>query len=512
MHTDDNRSLLSHISSNHIARGAISCAGAFFASGFLMHAFLAGVALNAAAAASRDAVAFLQVPEGTKLITVPLAVLESSGPRQQGYLVQRSQQAEEIAKLPPGISETYAGKEFFAFEIATLPDGMRYLAIFNEDKNLRFLNRNESTLWYARIYRMGPGGDAKPELVREGLQPSSGGDVTVPVELPLPGLGTTKLKVLRTELGYGFSGLNNGKPQVYKGRGAPLQVTGSHVTPEGKLTVAVTVPDELAVTSDTQVSLRFEPLKPGLPERTASGKVTDFLTLGSARFLVTALAQDFSSATLGIVAGSLEETLKQQLQLGSELPPFSQVELVSRKTVTREDLLARAKNGMAVLFIFADLGTGASRFGGPYGPPYGMPGNILLPLPPTEVAEQAGLELEPKPVVVLVTRQISIDFLYSDLRNKTPEYLILADFADPLRTVFRVPQNGPGSYYGGPPYGAVNEPSLRQLFHFPERTVALAAFDRMGKVVYVRADAGSEFLASLAEARAALKRSTGTRQ
>jgi hypothetical protein len=72
-------------------------------------------------------------------------------------------------------------------------------------------------------------------------------------------------------------GFQNGKPQVYSGRGAGMQVTGSQVTQEGKLTMTVTVPEEMAPTPDTQVMLVFEPLKPGLPGRTASGKVTDFL-------------------------------------------------------------------------------------------------------------------------------------------------------------------------------------------------------------------------------------------
>ena len=87
----------------------------------------------------------------------------------------------------------------------------------------------------------------------------------------------------------------------------------------------------------------------GLPERSASGKVTDFLTLGAARFVVTGMAPDFSQATIAVVAGSLEQTLKENLQLGAQMPAFSQVDLVTRKAVTREEVLGRAKNAAPVV-------------------------------------------------------------------------------------------------------------------------------------------------------------------
>jgi hypothetical protein len=381
-----------------------------------------------------------------------------------------------------------------------LPDGTRYLAVLNEDKSLKFLNRSDFPMCYARVYKVIGGNDAKPELLREGFQ-SQGNDVTFPVEMELPGIGATKVKTLRAEVGYSFNGIQNGKPQVYSGRGAGMQVTGSQVVQEGKLTLTITVPEEMTVKPDTQATLRFTPMKPGLPERTATGIVNDFLTLGAARFVVTEIAPDFSSATLAVVAGSLEQTLKQQLQLGAQMPPFSQVELVTRKTCTREELLERAKNAGGVVFVFGDLAPTGGRFGPPYSPPYGGAASSVLPMPAAEVVEQLGLERKSKPVVVFVTRQISIEFLYQDLRNKTPDYLVLTDYADPLRTNFRVPQS-PGGFYG-PSYPAGHEPSLRQLFNLPER-LGIAAFDRTGKVVYVKAEAGSEFLPSVAEARAAL--------
>jgi len=467
----------------------------------LMLFLVSGTARADAAPSDNGEVAFLQAPEGAQLVKFRLAVSENTSPSQPGYLMQRSSQAvEQITSVPPSIAQVYAGKEFSAFEIAALPNGTRYLAVLNEDKSLKFLNRSDAPMCYARVYKVPGGSDLKPELLREGYQ-SQGNDVTVPVEMELPGIGTTKVKSLRTEVGYSFHGFQNGEPQVYTGRGGGMQVAGSQVVQEGKLTLSVAVPDEMTVTPDTQVTLRFAPLKPGLPERTASGKLTDFLTLGAARFVVTEVAPDFSSATLAVVAGSLEQTLKQQLQLGAQMPPFSQVELVTRKACTREELLERAKNAGGVVFVFGDLAPTGGRYGQPYAPSFGGMASSVLPMPAAEVAEQLGLERKLKPVVVFVTRQISIEFLYQDLRNKTPDYLVLTDYTDPLRTNFRVPQT-PGGYYG-PSYPGGQESSLRQLFNLPER-LGIAAFDRTGKVVYVKADAGSEFLPSLAEARAAL--------
>jgi len=454
-------------------------------------------------ASNSSGVNLVQAPEGAKLITITLAVADDVGSTPPGYLMHRvSEPLTELTELPAAITESYTGKEFSAYEIATLLDGTRYLVVLNEEKSLKFLNRNESPMWYARLYRISAGNGTKPEVVREGLQ-LSGNDVTVPVELQSPGIGVTKVKKLHTEIGYNVNSTQNGKPQVYSGRGATLQVSGSQISQVGKLTLTVAVPEQMTVTPDTQVSLRFEPLTAGLPEHSASGKVTDILTLGSARFIVTAIEPDFSKATLAVVAGSLEETLKQQLQVGTQMPPFSQVELITRKTVTREDLLAMSKRAAPIVFVFGDLAPSGGR--SPYGPGPGPGMSPTLPLPVADVAEQLALELEPKPLVVFVTRQIGLDFLYAELRNKTPGYLVLTDFADPLRTTFRSPQMNPGGWYG-PPYAGAREPALRQLFNLPERTLSMAAFTAAGKVAYVKADVGAEFLSSLADVRGALKK------
>ena len=456
------------------------------------------------AATSARGATLLQVPQGTPLISIPLAVGESTMPRSQGYLSQRAPRSqEELTSVPAAISAAYVGKEFLAYQIAALPDGTRYLVVLNEDTGLKFLNRNDysGNMWFARIYRVPKDGDAKPELVKEGYQ-SSGNDVTIPVQLWLPDIGTTKVKSFNTEIGYSINGYSSGKPQVYTGRGTALQVSGSHITPEGKLTLTVTVPDELTVTPETQVVLRFEPLPPGLPEHTASGKISDFLTLGAARFAVTGLTPDFASATLALMSGSLEQTMKQQLQLGSLLPAFAQVDLVTRKTVTQNDVLAKAKGSAGVVFVFGDLGPAGGR--GSYPSPYRMPGSSALPLPAADLVEQLAAQMQSKPVLVLVTRVIGLDFLYSDLRNKVPEYFVLADYADPLRTMFRQPQSGGPGWYGGPPFSGGQDPSLRQLFNLPGNSLAIVAFDSQGKVRYVKADAATSFLPSLAEARAAL--------
>jgi hypothetical protein len=465
---------------------------------------MAGAAELESAGSRAAAVTMLQPPEGAKVFSMSLAVGETpSGGRSHGYLAQRSSEPlEELASVPPAIAQAYAGKEFSVYQIGALANRTRYLVALNEDSGVKFLNQHESPMWYARIYRLHGEGDPNPVLLREGFQ-SMSGDVTIPAELESPGIGATKVKSMRTEVGYSINGTQNGKPQVYSGRGTALQVAGSQQTHDGKLTLAVTVPEELTVTPDTQVFLRFEPVAPGLPERTASGKITDFLTLGSARFAVTALAPDFSSASVAIVAGSLEQTLKQELRLGTQMPSFAQVDLVSRRTLAREDVLARARKGTGVVFVFGDLPSSGGRFGNPYEPPYRPGGSITLPLRPEETAEQLGTQLEPKPLLVVVARQISMNYLYEDLRNKTPEYLVLSDFVDPLRMTFRVPQTNPGGWYG-PSFPGGQDPSLRQLFNLPVSTISVAAFDSQGKVLYVKADAGSSFLPTLAEARASL--------
>ena len=449
-------------------------------------------------------ISFFQASQEAKRITISLAVIEGTTSRQTGYFSQRSPQPlEELLSLPPSIAETYSGIEYSAFQIAAFPDGTRYLAVLNLDTHTKFLNRNESEMWYARVYRISSeSSNSAPQVLREGFQ-FPGNEVSIPIDLPLPGIGATNVKSCRTVIGYSLNGTQNGHPQVYGGRSSLVQVTGSEISEEGKLTLTVTVPNEMTVTPETQVSLRFEPLKPGLPERAASGKISEFLTVGAARFIVTALAPDFSSATLALVSGSLEQTLQQQLQLGAQMPAFAQLDFLGRRTVTRESLLHEARGSAGFVFVFGDLVPARNRFGPGYSPPYGGEGTAL-PLRPAEVADQLSVELKSKPIVVLVTRQIDIDFLFDDLRDQIPDYQILADYTDPLRTTFRLPQYGPGGWYGPNYPASKDQPSLRQMFNLPANTLAIVAFDRKGKVVYVKADAASSFLPSLAEAHSAL--------
>ncbi|MGZ4964447.1 MAG: hypothetical protein ACXWJB_14010 [Limisphaerales bacterium] len=458
-------------------------------------AFFIMLTLQARAVEKSDGgVSFMQPPQGAQLIKIALS-LQDRHPSRHEYLSQRSPQPlEDVTSIPAAIAKAYAGKEFSLFEMASLPNGTRYFVSLNQDKSLNFLNRTDTQIWYARIYRME--GDSQPKIVREGYQ-TSGTDVLIPVELQWPGTNAAQPKTIRTEIGYNISGMNRERPQVYSGRADTLTVTGSQMVEQGRLTASVTVPPEMAVTPDTLITLGFTSTEPGLPEHAASGKIGDFITVGAVRFIVTDLAPDFSSITFAIVSGSLEKTAKEQLQLGTAMPPFSQLDLVSRKAVTREQILESAKNSSCVVFVFGDLKGPSANQG------Y-MPmdrGGSTLPLPAGEVAEQIALETTPKPLVVIVTRQISMEFLYQDLRNKTPDYLVLTDYSDALRTKFQMPQSG-GFYPGQPYYSMSHEPTLRQVFNLAN-TLAIAVFDRSGKVIYVKADVGNDFLGSIAEARAA---------
>lgn len=442
---------------------------------------------------------FPTAPDSAKKLTLPLSTVEAGSRRQQGFPDQRSpSQLTPLGTLPAGLAELYPqGTQPFAYELAALADGTRYVAVLNE-ADLEIISRNPSNLWYARFAKVPPGDGATAEVLREGYL-TSGGDSVIPVDLMFPPIGANKLTTRRTEIGLQWSGTNDGEPQVYSKRGPALGVAGSQVLNEGKLTVTVTVPDDYTVSASTPVSLKFKPLVPGLPERTATGKLDDLLTLGPARFVVTGLAPDFSSISLAIVASSLEETLKQQLQLGQQMPAFAQVDLLTRATVTKESLLEKAAGAPGIVMVFGNIPT-------PTNPNFPMAQQeISLPVPPAEVAELLGAGLATKPVVVIVTREVSIEMLYSTLRNTTPPYVLLTDFVDPLRTSFRQPPNSGTAWYGGAWANNQSDASLRQLFNLPADTTAVVAFDSTGKVVFVQADANDGFLAALADAREALK-------
>jgi hypothetical protein len=451
------------------------------------------VSLATSAWANATNIVIAQAPENARRIVFQLTPLQNNpNSRQNG-----SQPLEEVAPPNNAIARDFTNKESFTFQFFALKNNTRYFVTMSQDTKFKSLSREDSSssLWYGRAYRQAPETSSKPELLREGCL-RMGNDVLFPVEVELPGIGATKLTSTRLDVGFSFNGMQNGKPMLYaRSQGLGVQLGGFQVLPEGKLSITLTVPEELVPGPQTPVSLRFDPLSPGFPERVAASAAGDFLTLGTARFIVSEIASDFSTATVAVLAGNLDQIAKDQTEMVSTLPPFSQIELLTRASITRETLLERAKTASGIVIIFGDIG-GVSRNNGPMGA-----ANILLPLPPTDIATQLQVDPKRKPVVVFVTRQLTGEFLYQDLRNKTPDFLVLTDYSDPLKTALRSSQY-PGGYYSSN-YG-IQDVTLRQLFNLPER-LNIAAFDRNGKVAYVKSDATKDFLVSLAEARDALK-------
>lgn len=450
-----------------------------------------------------------KVPEGAKRLTIPLTV---SDPDAQGFSNRRyiGMQPNEILQpldsVPQALSNAYTAGKNFAFEFATLPDGTRFIVLLGKFDSMKNLTRNQFEIWHARIYKFSQGDNSEPELLREGFQ-TPGGEVTFPLTVPIPDIGTNHVDTAQLEVGYSINGTPNNEPMVYSRRNLALTLSGTQITEEGQLTVTAAVPETFKVSPETSLTLSFHPLEPGLPDHIASGTARDLITLGSARIAVVSMASDFSSVTLAVVAGSLKETFQESVAVGADMPPFSQVDLVNRRTVTREDVLATARTNSGVVFIFGDLAPAGGRYNSRYVPPNVNRDSATLPLPVSEIAGQLAISTDPPPLLVIVTRQIGIDFLYGDLRNKTPDYLLITDYVDPLQTSFQLTQPGSPPFYR-PRDSNPQEPSLRQVFDLPDKALPIVAVDNSGKVVYVRVDAQNTFLASLAEARAAIAAKT----
>lgn len=440
-------------------------------------------------------IAIQGVPASATRIKITLAPEgNSAGPQgyyRYGQVTSYRERQSMLDKIPAEVSSLLKNKDAFVFQLGEFPGGTTYYAAVSPDNSVNRLDRDASQLWYIQMICASEG---KAEVVKEGVAMNS--DVRVPVRVTLPKVGVNPF-TFDSSIGLQISGSSNGRPTVQATRGVAPVLQGSHVLEVGKLNVSVTLDDESNYTTASTITLNFSPFKVGLPDRSASGKPTDILTLGGARLAATEMAADFSSITLAVLDGSLEEDAAQQLALGAEMPNFSQIDLLARKPVTRADVLEQAREeGTATVFVFGDFRVDPRN----YMPPQQTTG--YLPVGADQITSLLLAEVPQKPAVYFVVREISMEDYFGKYAADELPYHLVADYTDPLRTTFRMPPSpygGYGGFSGGNPSGDASM-TLRQLFNLPEGTCSLVAFDASGKVIHVMASlSGDQFTGALGE-------------
>ncbi|MCC6547691.1 hypothetical protein IT570_11045 [Candidatus Sumerlaeota bacterium] len=421
------------------------------------------------------------VPGSPTTFTIPLTLqTQSQGAAQQTRYNARSRDnVTALDRIPDSIKAVMKNKDASVFPLGTLSSGESYHVALSSAKDLSILGREQSRMWYAQIIKSE--GD-KAEVMKEGYY--AGADVQIPIQVPIKRPSAEPM-VVDSSIGFNISGYSNDAPTIQALRGTLPTLGGSLNTEEGKLNVTLNLDDNGEFSPNTNVTVNFTPLKIGLPERNASGTATDTLTLGPARMAITELAGDRSSVKLALLDGTLKSIVDQQLSVGTTMPNFSQVNLLTRRFMSRADVLKEARDANTVaVFVFGDVRQTPPGWGG-------MQTTGLLPVGIDQIARIISAEVVPPPQIYWVVREVEMGDYFGKYAAEDLPYTLVADFTDPVKTSFRGVQQNYG-YYGGYSGEDASSTTLRQLFNLPARTCSLVAFDDAGQVIYSLANANAE--------------------
>lgn len=419
------------------------------------------------------------VPKEAERITVPLQAT-ATGNSYSGQSTQVS--SGEIPEDYKSLAES--GKFTTYFDLGA-PDGeSRYFGLARNADAPKTLSRfNNNEVLYMAVFRVDTATSAAPEKLLEGSI-GMGNQMEIPSRSRNHHLGKNQLPVggayqfsINGRSGSGFSG--------YVQRAYNVTLQGGSIAQGSKYNVTVNPLNDLKPNANQQILLKVEPLEPNVSPRSATLPMGDVIQLFSSKLVVEKVAADYSEIVLAAVQGSFGKIAEEQAARLSKMPSFLQVELFDRKPMSGEDVLAAAK-GRATVMIFGELPAAASpNFS------YQPAGSPNLQVDERTLISLLGRGAERAPQVVFVVRQIDLKALYDQYLGQRPDFLVLADFVDPLQTTFRTPANTMqgGIYYGA---GSQARPSLRDSFGLPEGKISVVVFDASGRVVYLKPDVGGD--------------------
>lgn len=447
------------------------------------------------------------LPAGMARIMVPLTASSSDqthyGPAQQRQI--------SSGPVPERLQSAGGGAYRFHVDLGSDPAGRAYHLLVEPREDLKVLSQHGGSapipLSALVLRESGPAAPRELETVTSGiLMPGQHTEIPFRVPLSVP-VGSNALREFGGALGFSLNPHSDGRYAGNSSFRTRLSVSGAAFLERAKIEVKMNTVAEIPPGREQQVSVSLEPLDPHVPARQASGKLSDTLTLGGMRLAVEEVAADLSAIRFAVVHGDVEQTIVRQEEAVSALPALAQVELFDRRMLSSSDLLSSAAESGWLVLVFGEFRqeeTGGER---------GMV--IVRPGQPTSVlsmAPQAVLQILVQgtgtgrpPATAFVVRGIDLSLLYSDYLNGRPDFLVLSDYADPMRVQFRSPTPYGGGYYPPGPHSA-SRSTLRQILGLPDDRVSVVLFDAAGKAHYVKPDAGENLQGALLEAVEAMKK------
>ena len=369
-----------------------------------------------------------------------------------------------------------------AYSLARLQDGTEFwLFVMNDTNPLgQSVLQHGSSEWWGQIYRRN---GRNHKLVDEGTFGTGGAWVR---ETITPAWSDTPMPAF---VGFTSNGTVGGAPMVVPFLALGGSYTGTAVENGVKLEVSIQLQPQVAEFGKSALTITSSSLSGGLDPTNLHTKLGANFSVGSAGLITESFDPVSGDLTFAVTSGRLEPVGSQLLPLGSEIPSFSQVDLLRRQTVTERELVeAASKSGWLVL-VFGNFDFSNSRQMG-----YG--GNSI---PKPEVIQRTlGLDLSTPPTLAVVSSRVTVEMLYGDYVDKDPDWFLLADPLDP-RWLQLLSETSQGFF------GESSSASVRSLFAVPLFRCAVMVFDGEGKLRFAEVSNGDKFLGALQSANAVMR-------
>jgi hypothetical protein len=419
-------------------------------------------------------------------INFKLEFSPSSAPFYDAY--QHSIKSEKLAEEQDGYP--------YQMDLGTLIDGNPYKVLIKDTADMNIISEHSERLFTIRVIRLRE--NQEPETVKEGILPM-GNDLVIPLEVSPEKLGIPFKGPVKGSMRIAVSG--NSFPG-YEGRCQTTLtgiLSGTTSTDQAFLRASMTCGESLEL-KNRHLNLVVEPLGDKRNSIACVGKVSEPLTLRSAKFFVEKIASDSSELVLVLVDGTLVQEIKPDepiLTVGKPFPGFARVDLVRRELVSLDGLRKEAGDDGYVVLIFGDLKMAPQPF---YG---GQPPMRNLPFDETMISDILKKDCEKSLVIGFVCQQLPLVFLYEKWLGRDPEFHVLSDFSNPLDMQFIGIRTEPGMYR--PPYDRERGETLRGNLKLENQKVVTALIDANGGLVYLNPDAGTELAKSLAQINTLIK-------
>lgn len=368
------------------------------------------------------------------------------------------------------------------------PMGIQCSLLLRPAREIEWLGREDSGYNLIRVAVLQGREGEDPKAVREGYV-SMGQNFSLPVEISGDQLGLPTKQPVRGSLDFR---VDMTRPETYRALltlNLNASLTGSVMTDSAKVDATVGSLG-LKRLEDRQIVIQVTPFDKRLRPDTASGKISDIISLQTSRLVVEKIMADYSRIGLAVVYGrpgerSPEELVNEARGIAARrpLPRFARVDLIRRRLVNLDDLCAETGESGRIVLVFGDR---APEVPGYY---EASGGRLAAPLPMDEdlIKKTLSSGVETPLTLVFVCRRFDPATLYDRWLGTDPTFYMISDFSQPS---YALASRGPGPYYARGMAGSGSQPeSLRGKFALPEDRVSVLLVDGTGTVLHVEPDA-----------------------